>query len=92
MSVAMDLAKLRRLRVSIEHAQARVKELSDSRDEIIADLLNTHGATGDTIGAAAGVSQPRTVQIKNSVNVRREMARAAAKGKGRRRLKVAEAS
>ncbi len=87
MSVAMDLAKLRRLRVSIEHAQARVKELSDSRDEIIADMLNGHTATGDTIGAAAGVSQPRTVQIKNAVNARREMERAATKAKGRRRLK-----
>jgi len=92
MSVAMDLAKLRRLRVSIEHAQARVKELSDTRDEIIADMLNEHVATGDTVGSAAGVSQPRTVQIRNAVNARREMERAATKTKGRRRLKAVAAA
>ena len=92
MSTAMDLARLRRLRTSIELAQAKVKALTDTRDEIIADMLTAHAATGDTIGHAAGVSQPRTVQIKNAVNSRREMERAATKAKGRRRLKVAEAS
>ena len=88
MSVAMDLARLRRLRISIELAQAKVKALSDTRDDLIADMLNDHAATGDTVGSAAGVSQPRTVQIRNAVNARREMARAATKAKGRRRLKV----
>ena len=89
MSVAMDLAKLRRLRISIEAAQARVKVLSDTRDEIITDMLNAHAATGDTVGAAAGVSQPRTTQIKNAVNARREITRTTRKT---RRSRVALAS
>jgi hypothetical protein len=88
----MDLARLRRLRTSIEIAQAKVKALTDQRDEMIADMLTAHSATGDVLGKAAGVSQPRTVQIRNAVNARREMERAATKAKGRRRLKVAEAS
>ena len=69
MSTAQELARLRRLRSTIERAQARIKELSDARDEIIADLLIERTATGDVVGAAAGVSQPRTVQIKNSDGV-----------------------
>jgi hypothetical protein len=92
MSVAMNLARLRRLRVSIELAQAKVKTLTDQRDELIADMLTAHEATGDVLGKAAGVSQPRTVQIKNAVNARREMERAATKAKGRRRLKVVSAA
>lgn len=91
-SVAQDLAKLRRLRVSIETAQARVRELSDTRDELITDVLNARTATGDVVGAAAGVSQPRTVQIRGAVNSRREIAKATTKAKGRRRLSVAKAS
>ena len=92
MSTAMKLAKLRRLRTSIELAQAKVKTLTDQRDEIIADMLTEHEATGDTVGHAAGVSQPRTVQIRNAVNARREMERAATKAKGRRRLVAVKAS
>ena len=91
MSVAMDLARLRRMRVSIEHAQARVRELSDVRDELIADMLNERRATGDTVGMAAGVSQPRVVQIRGAVNARRETARLATKPRNRR-LKMVEAS
>jgi len=93
MSAAMRLARLRRLRIAIEHAQARVKELSDSRDEIIADMLIEHQATGEVIGQAAGVSQPRTTQIRHAVVARREIARAATRSKSRKRtLSVAKAS
>jgi chorismate mutase len=81
MSTAQELARLRRLRSTIERAQARIKELSDARDEIIADLLIERTATGDAVGAAAGVSQPRTVQIKNSVLLRRETAALEAQAK-----------
>jgi hypothetical protein len=89
MSTAMNLARLRRLRVTIDHAQAHVKELTDRRDEIIADMLVAREATGDVLGAAAGVSQPRTVQIKNAVLAKRELAKGS---KRRRRLTVAKAS
>ena len=98
MSTAQDLARLRRLRSTIERAQARIKELSDSRDEIIADLLIERTATGDAVGAAAGVSQPRTVQIKNAVVLRRETAALEAQAKRdarrakRRKPELAKAS
>jgi hypothetical protein len=90
MSTAMDLARLRRLRITIENAQAHVKELTDRRDVIIADLLIAHAATGDVIGKNAGVSQPRTVQIKNTVIAQRELE--SSKSRRRRKLRVVEAS
>jgi hypothetical protein len=90
MSTAMDLARLRRLRITIENAQAHVKELTDRRDVIIADLLIAHAATGDVIGKNAGVSQPRTVQIKNTVIAQRELE--SGKSRRRRKLRVVEAS
>lgn len=76
-----DLTQLSRLRATIDSAQAQVKALSDWRDEIIADMLIGRIATGDVIGAAAGVSQPRTVQIKNAVLNRRETAKLEAEAK-----------
>ena len=90
MSVAMDLARLRRLKMSIEIAQGKVKALTDQRDELIADLLIARAATGDALGAAAGVSQPRVVQIRNAVNAKRELEQGTRKS--RRKLRVVEAS
>jgi len=84
MTTAQKLARLRRLRTAIDHAQDHVRMLSDKRDEIIADMLIEHEATGDVIGQNAGVSQPRTVQIKNSVVLRRETAAIEAKAENRR--------
>jgi chorismate mutase len=74
----IELERLRWLREDIDYAQAHIKELTDKRDVIIADLLIERAATGDVIGAAAGVSQPRTVQIRNAVVLRRETAAAEA--------------
>lgn len=88
MTTGRQLARLRELRVAIDNAQARAKRFTEMRDELIAEMLNEHAATGDMIGAAAGVSQPRTVQIKNAVNLRHETERAATKTRRGRRLKA----
>jgi hypothetical protein len=70
-SVSQKLRKLVQMRAAIERAQAKVDQLTGARDELITDMLLSQVATGVVIGGAAGVSQPRTVQIKSAVVARR---------------------
>lgn len=61
------LADLRRIVSELGQAQSVAKELTARRDELITDLLDERVATGDEIGAIAGLTQPRTSQIRRRV-------------------------
>lgn len=72
------LADLRRIVSELGQAQSVAKELTARRDELITDLLDERVATGDEIGAMAGLTQPRTSQIRRRVATERAEGRSGA--------------
>lgn len=94
-TVNQEKARLKRLADRIERAQQAVLDMVAERDELIADMLLGKLATGDQLGEIAGLSQPRTAQIKAAVVKQRAEAAKAAQRKrerDRRAAKKAEAA
>lgn len=81
-TVNQEKARLRRLADRIARTQQAVLDMVAERDELIADMLLGKMATGDQLGEIAGLSQPRTAQIK--AQVVKQRAEAAAEQKRQR--------
>jgi len=92
-TVNQERYRLRRLAERIQKLQQETLELVEARDELIADLLIERAMTGDQIGEVAGLSQPRTAQIKAAVLTKRaEAVKAAKREQARNRRKSAKAA
>ena len=95
MTLARDVKRLGQLAQRIERLHAQWMDAVRERDDLVTDMMLSEVLTGAEIGRAAGLSQPRTSQIKAATLKRREAeaaeARKAARRAARRKPQVAAA-
>ena len=84
MALRQDMNRLRQLAAKIERAHRQWMDSVRERDELVTDMMVSDVASGVEIGKVAGLSQPRTSQIKAATLARRAQEAAEARKIARR--------